>query len=490
MSSAAFSLVLVLTATGQVRYDRYQGERYSDRYNSDRYGTIRKDELDYQKESFQHWWGTELNFTLAALPTEGKVPDFRVPYAGHDYPDRGGGTVMAMQKYDRAFNRRSLATEWEHDDIRVHRNGREDGFRRGLFGRMIRTRSRVPTWYGHCNGWTAATIRHAEPQKSVVRNGVTFTPADIKGLLAELYMYSATEHLGGLDDAINPAMLHVSLANWIGLGSHPIGMEAAMGETVINYPIHAYKMKVNRLSDRQHEVQNTITYTLNTPREFDKGPQQVRTMYFHYVLDTSAEGKITGGRYYGDSARIDMLWTPLLPTQGGEKGNERGNPHLNVKEVLAIWRESVPEDIRKQWLNVDPTVEDRILPAEEPKLAETAQPADAAPATPADTAPADTPPARVAAPSASGASDTATTAAAPSDAPTATTPAALAPAPSTTAPAPPAETPAPAEIPTAEPPTAEPPTAEPPTAETPAPSEPPAAPSEPAPPAPAPASPN
>ncbi len=431
MSSAAFSLVLVLTATGQVRYDRYQGDRYSNRDSSDRYGTIRKDELDYQKEAFQHWWGTELNFTLAALPAEGKVPDFRVPYAGHDYPDRGGGTVNAMQKYDRAFHRGSLATQWEHDDIRVHRNGREEGFRRGLFGRMIRTRSRVPTWYGHCNGWTAATIRHAEPQKAVVRNGVTFTPADIKGLLAELYMYTATEHLGGLDEAINPATLHVSLTNWIGLGSHAIGMEAAMGETVINYPIHAYKTKINKLSERQHEVQNTITYTLNTPREFDKGPQQVRTMYFHYVLDTSAEGKITGGRYYGDSARIDMLWTPLMPTEGGQKGNERGNPHLSVKEVLAIWRESVPEDLRKQWLNVDPTVEDRILPAEEPKLAEataSTPPAEAAPSAPV-----------------AGAAPAATATTTPAATPPAEAPAATSTAPTTTAPAatdPAAETPA------------------------------------------------
>jgi hypothetical protein len=57
-----------------------------------------------------------------------------------------------------------------------------------------------------------------------------------------------------------------------------------------------------------------------------------------------------------------MLWAPLKPTQGGEEGNKRGNRHLNMKEVLAIWRESVPEDLRKQWLNIDPTEEDRILP--------------------------------------------------------------------------------------------------------------------------------
>ena len=354
MSSATLSLVVLVAATGQVNRNQ-------------QYGTIREDERKYQQEVFQQWWGQELAFKLADLPAEGKVPEFRVPYAGHDYPDRMGGTVAAMSKYDRAFNRGAMATEWERRDVSAHRNGRPDEgeFRRGLFGRIIRSRGpRVPSWYGHCNGWTAATIRHAEPQKNVVRNGVVFTPADIKGLLAEIYMYSATEHLGGLDDAINPAMLHVNLGNWLGLGSHPLGMEAAMGEVVINYPIYSYKATVNKLSDRQHEVKNVITYTLNIGREVDKGPKESRrTMYFHYVLDVDRDGNITGGRYYGDSARIDMLWTALKPVQAGEKGNERGNPHVSVKEVLAIWRESVPEEIRKQWLNVDPTDEDRILPA-------------------------------------------------------------------------------------------------------------------------------
>jgi hypothetical protein len=55
----------------------------------------------------------------------------------------------------------------------------------------------VPDWSGHCNGWTSAAIRHAEPQQSVVRNGVVFTPSDIKGLLAELYIYNDVEDLSG-----------------------------------------------------------------------------------------------------------------------------------------------------------------------------------------------------------------------------------------------------------------------------------------------------
>lgn len=354
MTSSTLALLVLLATSGQVRS-----------------GTaIRADEIEYQQEAFRTWWGQDLAVKLDDLPKEGKVPDFRIPYAGHDYPDRGGGTIGAMAKYDRAFHRgRMLAADYEHEDVSAHRNGHREEveYRRGLFGRMRAVRTRgptVPTWYGHCNGWTSAAIRHAEPQKSVVRNGVVFTPADIKGLLADLYMYSPTEFLGGMDDAINPAMLHVTLGNWVGLGSHPIGVEAALGEVVINYPVYAYKSSVNRLSPRQAEVRNVITYRVNSPREYDKSPNFSKTLYFHYVLDLNEEEEIVGGRYYGDSARIDMLWTALKPVQGGEKGNERGNPHLDTKSVLAMWRESVPEELRDDWLNVDPTEEDRVLPPE------------------------------------------------------------------------------------------------------------------------------
>jgi hypothetical protein len=156
-------------------------------------------------------------------------------------------------------------------------------------------------------------------------------------------------------------------------------------------------------------VKNVITYTLNIGREVDVGPKQSRTMYLHYLLDTNADGQITGGRYLGDSARIDMLWTPLKPVQGGEEGNKRGNPHVDVKQVLAIWRESVSEDIRGKWLNVDPTEEDRILPAsEEAPPAEATASAPAAAESPAATAAAAATEATIAEPAAATPAETAT----------------------------------------------------------------------------------
>jgi Transglutaminase elicitor len=354
MSAYVFSAILAASVVAQAGPQRASG-------------TIQKDELEYQQQAFKQWWNDELVLRLADLPAEGKVPDFRMPYAGHDYPDRGGGTLNAMHKYDQAFHRgRSPAAEYERRDISAHRNGRRDEeppVRGGLLERLrtARGRERVPSWYGHCNGWTAAAIRHAEPQTSVVRNGVTFTPADIKGLLAEIYMYTESEFLGGVDPAINPATLHLTLGNWLGRGAHPVGMETAVGEVVINYPIYGYQSKIQPLSPRQSDVRTTINYTLNIPRELDKGPANYsKQLVFHYLLDLDEEGRIRGGRYLGDSQRIDMLWTPLQPYPGGHDKNKRGNPHLDVNEVLAIWRESVPEALRKQWLNIDPTELDRV----------------------------------------------------------------------------------------------------------------------------------
>jgi hypothetical protein len=272
--------------------------------------------------------------------------------------------MSPLAKYDRALNRgRSLAVAFEEKDVAES----QERTRVGLFGRrrpLLFPRlgqPDAPGWYGHCNGWTAASIRHAEPQQSVTRNGVTFTPADIKALLAEVYMYADSEFLGGVDHAINPGTLHVVLCNWLGRGDHPVGMESALGEVVFNYPIYAYEADVKTDSEgRRAEVRMEVTYAYNATREVQRAPRISKTMEFHYLLDLDEEGKVVGGQYYSDSKRIDMLWVPLNPPQGGRTGNERGNPYISVKEVMAIWQASVPQELVDKWLNIDP-----LLPKEE-----------------------------------------------------------------------------------------------------------------------------
>jgi hypothetical protein len=339
--------------------------------------------VERHNEAFQQYWNTDFVWKFDDLPTKGTVPKFRVPYSGYIYPDTAGGTSSVLSKYDRAFNNgRGMATSWERRDTTAFRKPTRTG---GFFGLFGMTTMQTPSWHGHCNGWASAAIRHAEPQNSVRRNGVVFTPADIKGLLAEIYLYNDTLNLAGIDFPMNAGTLHVVMANWIGRGSHPIGMEADPGEEKWNYPVYAYAYSHAKRPHNRVEVKMNMAYAKDSRGEAHQSPRNRRIKYFHYSLDLNDEGEIIGGSFYRDSSRIDMLWAPLQPRQGGTEGNKRGNPYVKVDEILAIWRASVPEEMRHKWPVIDPPEADRIpdlLAAEE--QAEEAESGEAEETTPAD----------------------------------------------------------------------------------------------------------
>jgi hypothetical protein len=322
---------------------------------------IREKEVKQQDEVFQRYWGSDFEWKFDELPTKGTVPDFRVPYSGYIYPDFAGGTVSALRKYDRAFHAgRNPATAHEQWDTTAYRKPVEH-VSRGLFGRRIsRVTMATPHWHGHCNGWAAASMRHAEPKTTVTRNGVAFTPADIKALLAEIYIYNETENLAGFDSYLNAGTFHAIMTNWLGRASHPVAMEADPGEEKWNYPIYAYSISSGRISQRQVEVRMNISYAKDSRGEHQQSPRIKYTKPFHYVLSLDEDGKIVGGQFYRDSSIIDLVWVPVRPKQGGEDGNNRGNPHVDVDAVLAIWRASVPQNVRNQWLVIDPPREDRL----------------------------------------------------------------------------------------------------------------------------------
>ncbi len=334
-------------------------------------------EIEKQNKIFEQLWETKFTWEYDQLPEKGGVEEWRVPYSGYIYPDTAGGTQSALRKYDRAFNGgRGLATSWEQQDTSMTER------QPGLFGGRLFSRERTPSWYGHCNGWTSAAIRHAEPVKSVTRNGVTFSPSDIKGLLAELYMYNHHEILTGANQqSVNPGVFHAVLANWLGRGEHPLGIDTDASEEKWNYPVYAYATSSAKHSAREVEVKMNIAYAKDSNGEWDESPRIKRVKYLHYMLNLDANGKIVGGYFYRDSNVIDMLWVPLRPKQAGQPGNEAGNPYINVDEVLAIWRASAPEDTRKKWLAVDPSELDRVVlvtEAETTPVSENAPPAGTA----------------------------------------------------------------------------------------------------------------
>ena len=103
-----------------------------------------------------------------------------------------------------------------------------------------------------------------------------------------------------------------------------------------------------------------MSYAKDSRGEYQKSPRTEYTKNFVYGLTLNSQGEITGGDFYRGSSQIDMLWLPVRPKQGKTEGNMRGNPHVNVSQVLAIWRASVSDEVRQKWPVVDPPKEDRF----------------------------------------------------------------------------------------------------------------------------------
>ena len=333
-------------------------------------GPVPQVDIETQNRVFQELWGEDFVWKFDDLPKQGSVAEFRVPYSGYIYPDSIGGTYRSLQKYDQAFHQgASRAASYERSDIAAHKQViTQQVRRRGLFGSWTTSSQSygTPYWHGHCNGWTAAAIRHGEPQHSVTKNGVTFTPSDIKGLLAELYTYSEIVDLGGENYGnVHPGTLHAVMANWLGRHAHPIAMEATPGREKWNYPIYSYATSAaKRSGGRQVEVKMNIKYASNINREQDQAPRNDKTKYFHYVLDLDSDGKVVGGYYFRDSSQIDLLWVARFPPPGGQDGNKQGNPHLKVDEVLALWHASVDQELVDKWVNVEPVAKERTTIAQ------------------------------------------------------------------------------------------------------------------------------
>lgn len=331
-------------------------------------------------------WDDSFTRRLDDLPMNGEVSADRKPYSGGYYAENDGGTHVVMsggksplQKYDEAFNGGSpKAVTWEKEK---HLSG--------------------PAWAGHCNGFSAAAQRHPkEPAQSVTKNGVTFSPQDIKALLAEIYMNADYEFLGGnrceLDrnaipspdaradktkmgecEDINPGTLHVAIANWIGKAKHTLIMDYNSDLEVWNYPLYKYdvlnKQEVNEAEARNLVsgvradyvfnpaatrfvyLQTRLTYA-NATRQEVLGQLIAKTIDLSYVLELNAAGEVLGGEWAGAQSRQnhpDFLWVALEPLEPNGT-RYMGNPFVKNDQVIALWAESAgftpqnaPKDIRR-----------------------------------------------------------------------------------------------------------------------------------------------
>ena len=126
------------------------------------------------------------------------------------------------------------------------------------------------SWWGHCNGWAAAAILTNEPREEVevdLGDGkVTFTTADLKGLITESHYSTRSQFYGERyndeeDDVsdLTPKNFHQLISFFIDELGVPMVFDTTATEAVWNFPAYAYKLEVSEVEDEGPQKINVNT---------------------------------------------------------------------------------------------------------------------------------------------------------------------------------------------------------------------------------------
>jgi hypothetical protein len=153
------------------------------------------------------------------------------PWAGYWWPYSASGISDAASLYDRAQGS-TLAATWESSHHGTHTPG-------------------LQSWFGHCNGWTAAAILYQEPRASTTVAGVSFDVANQKAILSEVAMEVNADFFGTRNDDDNtasasfqdvaPDTFFLVLTNYTGNGLG-LALDRYTGSQVWNQPVAGYQI--------------------------------------------------------------------------------------------------------------------------------------------------------------------------------------------------------------------------------------------------------
>ncbi len=232
--------------------------------------------FEYQERDFKTLFNTYRFAQPEIVPWAGSF--YSYANNGIDSAESAGGSPAAL--WDR-FNGNpgsSGAAAWERKNHTCeHLTGAD---KEGCKG-----------WWGHCNAWSSAAIKHPEPRASVnVLNSTnmpfTFGVGQQKALLTELWMESGSLFLGTTDKGsevtesliyanpsglsasqraiynaywdVTPRALVLTFMNYIGVKKVGVVIDRYTGSQVWNQPISGYRILPIRQSDLKHDGRTAL----------------------------------------------------------------------------------------------------------------------------------------------------------------------------------------------------------------------------------------
>ena len=199
-------------------------------------------------------------------------------------------------------------------------------------------------WAGHCNGFAAAALLEPEPTEPRDVLGVSFSVADLKGLLIDYHFADAAAWAYGADGDLNPADFHRQLLTWLQAAGQGFVITFDMGGgEVWSYPVYRFESEWGMDPDEPDLWQAKTTVWM---ADMDVPPNFVGTkpfrgeagMAFEYTLRGDprqpTDGAWTGHSQQGRFAHPGHIWYPEPFTRNLDR--ELVSPNLDRDTLAAI----------------------------------------------------------------------------------------------------------------------------------------------------------
>jgi len=202
-------------------------------------------------------------------------------------------------------------------------------------------------WAGKCNGWAVASLVEPEPAQPRTVNGMTFSVADQKGLLADYYFADpAAWLLGSKDGGLKPSEFHAKVLYWIGTQRKGAILNAFNGSGQVT-SLAAYRFQAVYMPDPIDPNKTHVKMTLwaadyHVAPDFvglKVWPDEKAKTYSYFIYGD--RNNPSGGDWEGDSvagtyAHPENLWYPDLDPKDRNLFGSLTSPNLSYDVIQQI----------------------------------------------------------------------------------------------------------------------------------------------------------
>jgi Transglutaminase elicitor len=209
------------------------------------------------------------------------------------------------------------------------------------------------SWAGHCNGFAAAALLEHEPTSPVDVLGITFSVADLKGLLVDYHFGDAAAWSFGENGELNPADFHRMLLKWVASAGKGFVLTYDMGGgEVWSYPVYHFESQwsMDPVAPGTWQVKTTVLMAdMNVPPNFvgTKPYPGPAGKTFTYTIQgdprNPTDGAWTGESSSGRFSHPGRIWYPEASVRNDER--DLVSPGLDRRTVANILAGSDGTDV-------------------------------------------------------------------------------------------------------------------------------------------------